>query len=94
MRPIGARNFHLRMLDQVETLYSNKTNPMFDLLAAEGIKRLFTALTQIAQHTHDKPARHSAQYGAALKDMGTKESGIDADADLAMESAYWNPRPL
>jgi len=30
----------------------------------------------------------------ALKDIGMPEDGIDKAADLAVKSAYWNPRPL
>ena len=31
---------------------------------------------------------------AGLRDLGMPEDGIDRAADLAMEQAYWNPRPL
>ena len=30
----------------------------------------------------------------ALRDLGMPEDGIDRAADLAMEQAYWNPRPV
>ncbi len=30
----------------------------------------------------------------ALRDLGMPEDGIDRAADLAMDQAYWNPRPL
>ncbi|MCP4820347.1 MAG: maleylacetate reductase [Shimia sp.] len=30
----------------------------------------------------------------ALRDLGMPEAGIDRAADLAMDAAYWNPRPL
>ena len=30
----------------------------------------------------------------ALRDLGLREADLDRAADLAMEAAYWNPRPL
>jgi maleylacetate reductase len=38
----------------------------------------------------------AAAVGAprALRDIGLQESQVDQAADLAMTSAYWNPRPL
>ncbi len=31
---------------------------------------------------------------AALRDLGMSEEGIDLAADLAVQNAYWNPRPI
>ncbi len=30
----------------------------------------------------------------ALKDLGVSEDDLDKAADLAVENAYWNPRPI
>ena len=38
----------------------------------------------------------AARLGAplALRDLGLKEADLDRAADIALQAAYWNPRPL
>ncbi|KEQ94083.1 hypothetical protein AUEXF2481DRAFT_292294 [Aureobasidium subglaciale EXF-2481] len=50
----------------VEALYAKNTNPITNLLALEGIKKLAEALPAIARDPSDLSAREGAQYGAWL----------------------------
>ncbi|KAI5204555.1 maleylacetate reductase [Aureobasidium subglaciale] len=50
----------------VEALYAKNTNPITNLLALEGIKKLAEALPAIVQDPSDLSARERAQYGAWL----------------------------
>ncbi len=52
--------------------------------------------------THSIMLAHAAAFNSPavtsrsdpLRDLGMPEAGIDRAADLAMDAAYWNPRPL
>lgn len=50
----------------VEALYARNTNPIINLLAAEGTKALATALPQLTADPSSRAARSAALYGAWL----------------------------
>jgi alcohol dehydrogenase class IV len=50
----------------VEALYAQNGNPVIDLIAADGVRALASALPRIAINSHDAEARSDALYGAWL----------------------------
>ncbi|KAG9606040.1 maleylacetate reductase, partial [Aureobasidium melanogenum] len=50
----------------IEALYAKNINPLIEMLALEGIRRLTEALPHVATEPNDLTARSAAQYGAWL----------------------------
>ncbi|KFY25064.1 hypothetical protein V493_04859 [Pseudogymnoascus sp. VKM F-4281 (FW-2241)] len=94
--------------DHSETLYAQKTNPIINLLALEGIKafaeppdyRKVALRSDVFPESNGDAVRGlnvlltKIGVKTGLKDFGFKEGDIDKAADIAVSNPYYNPRPI